>query len=142
MRDFFSMRFIKRFESFNTDINIGDYVVIEDTWTGRNDKNTKACWHNTYGIVVDTGYFDYYNKKEPKKDLFLIHHLCELTPEQKKNIEEANTSSIISTTNSYTKEQYDSWVCEDYVRKFNTKEEFNQAVEKIEYSKNIKRYNL
>jgi len=136
MRDFFSMRFIKRFESFNTDINIGDYVVIEDTWTGRNDKNTKACWHNTYGIVVDIGHFD---KKENNK-LFLIHHLCELTPEQKRNIKEASISSIIS--NSFKKEQYDSWVCEDYVRKFNTKEEFNQAVEKIEYSKNIKRYNL
>jgi hypothetical protein len=136
MKDFLSMRF-KTFESF-TEINIGDYVVIEDTYAGT------ACWHNTYGIVVDTGYFDYtnINRKAPKKDLYLIHHLCELTPEQKKNIEEANTSSIISTTNSYQKEKYDSWVCDDYVIKFNTKREFDNAVEKIEYQKNIKRYNL
>ena len=126
---------IKNFTSFLLEIKtfskfkIGDYVILKDTF----NYYDPAIWHNHYGIIID----NYVNTH------FLVHLLSELDEnmiahldQYKDSVSFYNDKTTLKTTIS------DIWVCDDYLIKFKTKKEFDDAVNEIEMNKKAIRYNL
>ena len=115
---------IKTFSKFK----IGDYVILKDTFNG--GKNT-AIWHNHYGIIIDK----YVN--------FLVHLLSELDEKMIAHLDQYKDSASFYNDKTTLKTTIsDIWVYDDYLIKFKTKKEFDDAVNEIEMNKKAIRYNL
>ena len=121
------MKFFKKL-----DIKIGDYVILDDG---------KEIIHEIYGKVVNIG--------KTHKDTFLVLFF-DLTPEQRKFIDNHNEWNgdddivplyKLKFINPDENEAY-YWVHMDYLIKYETKEEFDKAVENIKMKKTAKKYNL
>ena len=133
------MKYIKKFENI-TDVEVGDYVVIQDTYSvDYNEK--KAIWHNLYGIVIDIGY-DSGDKNKTTK-LCLVKILTKLNPEVKDFLlrQDDNTRNI-KPIHEVKKRKIDLWCWCGNLVKYKTKEEYDQAVEKIKMEASINKYNL
>jgi len=138
--DFYNFKLLE--ENDNTQLNIGDYVIVKFDLTEVYSKNTSMpLWHNIYGIIIDSGHFNY--EKTEIDNLSLVSILCELTDEQKVFIknEQNSDADVVSHFNTSIK-GYDSWFHNDYLLKFNNKDEFDKEVEKIELEKAANKYNL
>lgn len=128
-------------EDRNTQFNIGDYVIIKYDLSGvYSNISTYPIWHNVYGIIVDSGYFDYIKSKED--NIYLVRVLCDLTDEQKIHFRNQSDNKNIIVRHNTNKEEYDNWFHFSYILKFDTKDEFDKEVEKIELEKAANKYNL
>lgn len=131
------MKYLKSFEKINFNYNIGDYVIFHDTFNIER-KEKPAIWNNHYGIIIDI-VDNLYNKKSLNKS-YVVRLISKLDLEMKKDIK-ASMDSIKSITNI----DYDEdvvYISPDYLVKYDTMEEFNKAVEKIEIEKDTNKYNL
>lgn len=119
-------------ENTSDNLNIGDYVILIDG---------PQLWQNLYGTIKDKGRFNY--SKSDDLELCLISILSELSSEQKKFIigQNINDRDVISLLHKKI-EKYDTWVHEMYLVKYNTKKEFDEAVQEIESKKSANKYNL
>jgi len=120
-----------------TNYNIGDYVILKDNVNSR-----PALWHNQYGIIKNIGYLKTDNLR---KKLYLIH-MSILTEDIIDFIDHTdsldNIQNDIIAVSTYKKEKYDLWVSPDYIIKYDTKEEFDESVDRIEMEKDTKKYNI
>ena len=105
----------------NTNFNIGDYVILDDTGNG---SLPAAFWNNWYGKIKDKKYD--YNVSDT---VFLIEFFNELDDNEKKFI---NTNGIRMDNMFFNR-------C--YLVKY-TKKEFVKTVEKIEIEKTAKKFGL
>lgn len=129
-------------ENRNTQFNIGDYVIVKHNLSGIYSKNkTIPLWDNIYGVITDIGRFNF--EASNVNNLSLVKMLCELTTEQEifLNGNHINDEDIVSTYHN-GKKANDSWFNNEYLLKFDTKDEFDKEVEKIELEKAANKYNL
>ena len=108
---------------------IGDYVILKDTFTFNGDK---AIWHNHYGIIIDK----YVNTH------FLVHLLSELDEKMIAHLDQYKKGDFYNDKTTLKTTISDIWVCDDYLIKFKTKKEFDDAVNEIEMNKKAIKYNL
>jgi len=121
----------KIFEKLETDLKIGDYVIMKYTFDDR------SFWNNWYGTIVDIGYNS--DNKTKKKNLFLIKLMNDDAQDDGEN-----QNKYIKSTTNYKRLPNNCyvWTHLDYIRKYKTKKNFDKAVEKIELEKTAKKFGL
>ena len=130
------MKYIKTYEKNHKNIKIGDYVTTNDIYNIKNN-NKPNVWHNQYGIITDIGI------RKNSDNVYLVKFLHDLSDDFKEFIEKYKYSyEDIISKNNHKVEPNENWFCEDYLIIYNNKKDFDDAVEKIEVSKNVKKYNL
>jgi hypothetical protein len=137
---------------FATDIKVGDYVILKDTYY----EDTSSSWHNNYGVIVNLGY-----EVKPhiySNDKYIIfvkfRPLCELSNETISTIKTGNENNAIKglydknsekflnlPVNDKYGSKYDHWVYNEYATAY-PKEEWDKVVERIELEKAAKIYNI
>lgn len=131
---------------------VGDYVIVEDNSIAGNVSDIgKEFWHNFYGIIVNTGALTH----KTKNDFYLIEFLNNISIEdqEKLRIHFINTrKSIIPSGNSgnvgysiygiYVAPKNYMWFIKDKIKTFDSKEEWQKAVNQIELEKTAKQYNI
>lgn len=112
-------------ENTNSEINIGDYVILKSKRT--NIKNIPP-WENLYGRVIE--------KNDIFKDIFLIKLLC--------YIDSTIQGFIKNQTNYNFKNINDDTliVNVEYLQVFKNKKEFDKEIDKIKFDNIVKKYNL
>lgn len=137
---------------FRTDIKVGDYVIIKDTYHIELNENPSS-WHNSYGVVVNLGYE---TKRSGDKYIVFVKFrpLCELSQQTISNIISGQENNNIESLYHKNSEEfssfpindkygtkYDHWVYHEYVVAY-PEEEWDKEVEQIELEKAAKIYNL
>lgn len=109
---------------------IGDYVILKDTF---NPVDELSPWHDHYGIIIDR-----YGDKH-----FLVHLLSELDDEFIEYQKTYNNSDSFYYDKSTIKPTMsDIWVCYEYLIKFITKKDFDDAINEIEMTRKASKYNI
>ncbi len=150
-----------RLKSKKIQPKVGDYVILKD-----DSSLKKEFWYNFYGKIIDIGTFIYKEKNE----LYLIEFLNEMSKEDQDrsrinflNSIQSIESSGYSNKNSVffssggRKSQYTPlplnqtpriatkkcmWFIKNNIKFFNTKDEWQIEVDKIELEKEAKKYNI
>ena len=121
------MKYLKKFEIKTTPkFEIGDYVILKDTYN-IGMKDPLSIWHDYYGQIIDV---------DVTNSHFLVHMLSFIDDEMKDN--DGDDEEVFGKKRT----ESDIWVCGDYLIKFDTKKEFDEAVNQIELEKDAKKYNL
>jgi len=138
------MKYLKSFENIvltasNTIYNIGDYVILQDTY---NKIDKLSLWNNHYGVIIDICVT---LDRKIKNLLYLVHIISNIEPKMKEFIN-ISIDVIKNSDKDIIKPDIDYedciFVASDYLIKYDTKEEFDEAVKRIEIEKTSNKYNL
>lgn len=128
-------KFISINEKLDNEFNIGDYVFLFSqngfkTVTGE----FVPPWQNSYGQII---------KKSFKDDnIYLVKLNSEINDDISEIINDVHQRRS-QLSNFYIKPEKDTiTINAKYLIKYDSKEEFDKAVEKIEIDKNTEKYNL
>ena len=126
-------KFVSINEGYNNNFNVGDYVFLydEDAFELDNGEIVPP-WQDSYGQIIKNSF--------NKDNVYLVKLFSEITEE---------IAEIIVDQKSYQMRHFYKYPGKDticvnngYLIKYNSKEEFDKAVEKIEMEKNTGKYNL
>jgi hypothetical protein len=127
-------KFIKINERKNNKFNVGDYVFLYAPYGFKTETGELIPpWQNSYGQII---------KKSFNNDACLVKLFSEIT-DKISDIINTDEQRKYQMINFDMKPEKENMVVNCvYLIKYNSKEEFDNAVEKMEIEKNIDKYNL